>query len=98
LKIVWPTVDFVKECVDGYSAGGSLCFPKKNFKEFLNTFCVYQPSFRRSRIPPHIKTYTRPMQVLESQKEVLYKLPWVILTSSNLSKAAWGCLQKKIHN
>eukprot|EP01126_Amoeba_proteus_P037223 TRINITY_DN3831_c0_g1_i14.p1 TRINITY_DN3831_c0_g1~~TRINITY_DN3831_c0_g1_i14.p1 ORF type:complete len:199 (-),score=52.87 TRINITY_DN3831_c0_g1_i14:155-751(-) len=23
-----------------------------------------------------------------------YELPWVILTSSNLSKAAWGCLQK----
>jgi len=98
IKIVWPTVDFVKECIDGYSAGGSLCFPKHNLKQFLtenNTFCKYEPSFKRSRIPPHIKTYTRPVKVESKQNEVIYKLPWVILTSSNLSKAAWGCLQKK---
>jgi len=35
------------------------------------------------------------VKVESKQKEVVYKLPWVILTSSNLSKAAWGCLQKK---
>jgi len=97
IKIVWPTVDFVKECIDGYSAGGSLCFPKHNLKEFLteNIFCIYEPSFIRSRIPPHIKTYTRSVRVESKKKEIVHKLPWVILTSSNLSKAAWGSLQKK---
>src|SRR5579863_2112406 len=28
IKIVWPTVNFVKNSIDGYKAGSSLCFPK----------------------------------------------------------------------
>ena len=29
LKIVWPTVDFVRNSIDGWRSGGSLCFPHK---------------------------------------------------------------------
>ena len=36
---------------------------------------------------PHIKTYTRVSPNLE-------EIPWFILTSANLSKAAWGRCSK----
>ena len=86
IKIVWPTSNFVKNSIDGYAAGSSLCFPKVNLKPFLKPlFYEYNSSFERKNIPPHIKTYTR---------EVNGNLPWFILTSSNLSMAAWGQLQK----
>ena len=39
----------------------------------------------RTRAPPHIKTYTK---VSEDNKE----LAFFMLTSANLSKAAWGCV------
>jgi len=84
-------VDFVRESIDGYGSGGSLCFPKSNLKDFLlPDFCVYQPAFQRSRIPPHIKTYTH---INNSGEKPI--LDWVILTSKNLSKPAWGSLQKQ---
>uniref|UniRef100_M4B9X5 Tyrosyl-DNA phosphodiesterase n=1 Tax=Hyaloperonospora arabidopsidis (strain Emoy2) TaxID=559515 RepID=M4B9X5_HYAAE len=39
---------------------------------------------------PHIKSYVR----FNPSKEESGELDWAILTSSNLSKAAWGTLQK----
>lgn len=41
----------------------------------------------RSRAPPHIKSYSRwsPDQT---------KMAWFLLTSANLSKAAWGKVNK----
>lgn len=66
VNLVWPTVEFVRNSIDGYNSGGSLCFPVKNLKPFMNErkkfFHLYSPSFGRKMIPPHIKTYT---QVIE---------------------------------
>ena len=41
----------------------------------------------RTRAPPHIKTYTR----TDSSHSTI---PFFILTSANLSKAAWGSVNK----
>jgi len=111
-QFVWPTVDFVRNSVDGYNAGSSLCFGESNLKDFMNDnpfFFKYTPSFHRMRVTPHIKTYTR-IITTSSQPEYSsssssstsssssssssYPLSWVVLTSANLSKAAWGSLQK----
>ena len=45
----------------------------------------YDPHHKNT--PPHIKCYTR----INSQTN---ELAWALLTSCNMSKAAWGCLQK----
>ena len=42
----------------------------------------------RTGAMPHIKTYT---QLSEDRR----RLGWFLLTSANLSKAAWGALEKK---
>lgn len=44
----------------------------------------------RQNAMPHIKTYAR----FEPHEANHGKLDWALLTSSNLSKAAWGALQK----
>ena len=63
LRLAWPTAEFVRCSVDGYSAGGSLCFPLKNYKEPLRSVMrQYQsPSYlpHREHVPPHIKTLCR---------------------------------------
>jgi tyrosyl-DNA phosphodiesterase-1 len=86
-KIIWPTVEFVRESIDGYMSGASLCFSQKNLKpllmKYFHHYIPWQPG--RNKIPPHIKTLTR------ANNE---NLAWVLLTSANLSKAAWGELQK----
>jgi tyrosyl-DNA phosphodiesterase-1 len=118
VQLIWPSVNFVKNCINGYSAGGSLCFPQANLKPFMkDMFYEYKPSKGRQIVPPHIKTYTRLVctektkkshasepakkklktETNESQtepKKYDIELAWVILSSANLSKAAWGALQK----
>lgn len=44
-------------------------------------------SARRERAMPHIKTFTR---ISDNGN-----IAWFLLTSANLSKAAWGALEKK---
>lgn len=62
LELIWPTVQEVRESIEGYAAGGSVCGPHKNVsKDFL------RPLWRRwgcrasgrARAMPHIKSYTR---------------------------------------
>ena len=42
----------------------------------------------RTRAMPHIKTYTRVFE-----EGAIFTLAWMLLTSANMSKAAWGQLQ-----
>ncbi|KAJ3159549.1 tyrosyl-DNA phosphodiesterase 1 [Geranomyces michiganensis] len=93
LKLVFPTVDDVRTSLEGWSGGGSLPFDNKNW-------LIAEPYMRprmhaweatnqgRHRAVPHIKTYTR----INPQTG---EMAWFLLTSANLSKAAWGELQKK---
>ncbi|KAA8519997.1 hypothetical protein F0562_014253 [Nyssa sinensis] len=86
--IIWPTVEDVRCSLEGYAAGNAIPSPQKNVeKEFLKKYWAKWKASHsgRCRAMPHIKTYTR------------YKgqnLAWLLLTSANLSKAAWGALQK----
>jgi hypothetical protein len=88
LRLIWPTVSFVRNSIDGYRSGGSLCFPESNLKDFLRFYQFVAPP-ARSSVPPHIKTVTRANMDSSDQR-----LPWICLTSCNLSKAAWGEMQK----
>lgn len=88
IQFIWPTVNFVKECIDGLSAGTSLCCPSKNMKEFLTPILFkYEGQEGKERVPPHIKTFCR---ISKNSNHI----PWICLTSCNMSKAAWGELQK----
>ncbi|QDZ25463.1 tyrosyl-DNA phosphodiesterase [Chloropicon primus] len=84
LHLVWPTYREVATSLEGLSAGTSIPGAQKNVcKDFL------LPHYRKwgsVRAAPHIKTYMR-----YSGSE----LAWVVVGSHNLSKAAWGCLQKQ---
>ncbi|KAI3863098.1 hypothetical protein MKW98_015556 [Papaver atlanticum] len=87
--IVWPTVEDVRFSLEGYAAGSCIPSPQKNVeKDFLKKYWAKWKADHsgRSRAMPHIKTYTR----YSGQN-----LAWFLLTSANLSKAAWGALQKK---
>ncbi|OMO64913.1 hypothetical protein COLO4_31726 [Corchorus olitorius] len=86
--IVWPTVEDVRCSLEGYAAGSAIPSPIKNVeKAFLKKYWAKWKASDTGRCPamPHIKTFTR----YNGQR-----LAWFLLTSANLSKAAWGALQK----
>lgn len=86
--IVWPTVEDVRCSIEGYAAGSCIPSPQKNVeKDFLRKYWSRWKADHvgRCRAMPHIKTFTR----YNGQN-----IAWFLLTSSNLSKAAWGALQK----
>lgn len=88
IQLVWPTVDFVQHCIDGFAAGSSLCFPEKNLKDFMKPLMYkYEGQEGKEHIPPHIKCFCR---ISKGGNHV----PWICLSSANMSKAAWGELQK----
>ncbi|KAL1355456.1 hypothetical protein HN51_007488 [Arachis hypogaea] len=87
-QIIWPTVEDVRCSLEGYAAGNAIPSPFKNVeKAFLKKYWAKWKADHtgRSRAMPHIKTFTR----YSGQN-----LAWFLLTSANLSKAAWGTLQK----
>lgn len=87
-QIVWPTVEDVRCSLEGYAAGNAIPSPLKNVeKEFLKKYWAKWKATHtgRSRAMPHIKTFAR----YNGQN-----IAWFLLTSANLSKAAWGALQK----
>ncbi|XP_050367388.1 tyrosyl-DNA phosphodiesterase 1 [Argentina anserina] len=87
-RIIWPTVEDVRCSIEGYAAGNAVPSPVKNVeKDFLKKYWARWKASHtgRCRAMPHIKTFTR----YNGQK-----LAWFLLTSANLSKAAWGALQK----
>ncbi|XP_047938783.1 tyrosyl-DNA phosphodiesterase 1 isoform X1 [Salvia hispanica] len=86
--IIWPSVEDVRCSLEGYAAGNAIPSPLKNVeKKFLQKYWARWKSSHagRCRAMPHIKTFMR----YSGQN-----IAWLLLTSSNLSKAAWGALQK----
>jgi tyrosyl-DNA phosphodiesterase-1 len=78
---------------EGWNAGRSVPCPLKNMKPFLHKYLrkwTPPPSLHRQNAMPHIKTYAR-FDPSDSNRGTL---DWALLTSSNLSKAAWGSYQK----
>ncbi|KAG1651256.1 Tyrosyl-DNA phosphodiesterase 1 [Nymphon striatum] len=91
LKLVFPSVDDVRLSLEGYPAGVSLPYSKNTaIKQlYLNSYLHRWKSelHGRTHASPHIKSY---MRVSSDDTE----LAWFLITSANLSKAAWGALEK----
>ena len=87
IRMVWPTVTDVKESLEGWIAGGSLCCDSRNHKDFLRPFYHHWDGHLTGRhhAAPHIKSYSRSLK---------RNAAYVLLTSANMSAAAWGGLQK----
>eukprot|EP00033_Pygsuia_biforma_P004175 GCRY01004582.1.p1 GENE.GCRY01004582.1~~GCRY01004582.1.p1 ORF type:complete len:427 (-),score=66.73 GCRY01004582.1:70-1350(-) len=85
VRIVWPSVNAVRQSFEGYEAGGSLCCNAKNIKPFLRSIMREWDGRLTARqlAMPHIKTYTR-------HSADGSRILWSLLTSANLSKSAWG--------
>ncbi|XP_034947176.1 probable tyrosyl-DNA phosphodiesterase [Chelonus insularis] len=86
-QLVYPSINDYKNSFD--KQVGSCCLPysmKVHTKQtWLNEY-LYQwkaNQKHRSRAMPHSKIYTRISPDLKN-------VPWIVVTSGNLSKAAWG--------
>ncbi|CAK9879662.1 unnamed protein product [Sphagnum jensenii] len=87
-QFIWPTVEDIRCSLEGYAAGNAVPSPQKNVERgFLSKYWSHWQADHsgRSRAMPHIKSYLRYHDQC---------LAWFLLTSSNLSKAAWGSLVK----
>ncbi|KUF64698.1 Tyrosyl-DNA phosphodiesterase 1 [Phytophthora nicotianae] len=93
LHIIWPSVEDVRNSLEGWNSGRSIPCPLKNMKPFLHKYLrKWKPpsELHRQNAMPHIKSYAR----FNPSDDGAGELAWAIVTSSNLSKAAWGTLQK----
>lgn len=89
LKLIYPSFNNVMGSHDGVLGGGCLPYGNQVHQKqgWLQQF-LYQWKANgryRSQAMPHIKTYAR-----WTDK----KLHWFVLTSANVSKAAWGSFNK----
>uniref|UniRef100_UPI00358E0789 tyrosyl-DNA phosphodiesterase 1 isoform X2 n=1 Tax=Myxine glutinosa TaxID=7769 RepID=UPI00358E0789 len=91
LHLVYPSVDNVRTSLEGYPAGGSFPYGQQTAQKqpWLRSYLHrWQADVSgRTRAMPHIKTYLR-MRPDSSE------IAWFMVTSANLSKAAWGALEK----
>ncbi|KAI9136928.1 tyrosyl-DNA phosphodiesterase-domain-containing protein [Paraphysoderma sedebokerense] len=103
--LCFPTVENVRDSIEGWEAGGSLPLSYDNCLKMQDYLPKYMASWvardaGRDFAMPHIKTYTR-LLIPESQSpssqlpETNAFVAWILLTSANLSKAAWGQLINK---
>ncbi|CAI2166709.1 13450_t:CDS:10 [Funneliformis geosporum] len=103
IKLVYPTVENVRDSLEGWTAGQALPFSHENYlkqKYYMQKYLYKWKAIEagRDRAMPHIKTYSR-MKIMPNlttnNSDSNADIAWFLLTSSNLSKAAWGTLQKK---
>ncbi|XP_067942133.1 tyrosyl-DNA phosphodiesterase 1-like [Watersipora subatra] len=91
LRLIYPTVEDVRTSLEGYQAGGSLPFSQLQYngQPYIRSLMhKWKSECRgRTRAAPHIKSYLR----LSPNNAI----PWFLMTSSNLSKAAWGMAEKE---
>ncbi|XP_060612854.2 tyrosyl-DNA phosphodiesterase 1 [Anolis sagrei] len=91
IHLVYPTVENVRRSLEGYPAGGSLPYSIETAKKQLWLHAYFHKwsaeTSGRSRAMPHIKTYMRASPDFQ-------KIAWFLVTSANLSKAAWGGFEK----
>uniref|UniRef100_A0A665W9L0 Tyrosyl-DNA phosphodiesterase 1 n=1 Tax=Echeneis naucrates TaxID=173247 RepID=A0A665W9L0_ECHNA len=91
LHLLYPSVEDVRTSLEGYPAGGSLPYSIQTAQKQLWLHSYFHrwkaDTTGRSHAMPHIKTYMR-------VSPDFTKLAWFLVTSSNLSKAAWGALEK----
>ncbi|XP_045608059.1 probable tyrosyl-DNA phosphodiesterase [Procambarus clarkii] len=92
VNVVYPSEDDVRNSSQGWMGGSCLPYNSATHEKqtwLLQHFHVWRSEKRkRTRVMPHIKTYTRLNKSCSSAQ-------FLLLTSANLSKAAWGMLQKQ---
>jgi len=88
---IYPSVENVRTSFEGYSAGNSLPYMSRTAQKqvYLNKFLHKWKADQvgRTKASPHIKSFAR-------FSDDYKKMYWFLLTSSNLSKAAWGAFEK----
>ncbi|CAN6618988.1 hypothetical protein TRVA0_007S02564 [Trichomonascus vanleenenianus] len=108
LSIVFPTVEQVKQSINGYGSGCALHFKRQTDAQkkqlaYMQARLHRYVAQKAGRQPaaPHIKTYARishRQNDEEAETERLesggIELEWFLLTSANLSKHAWGIIPK----
>ncbi|XP_052888388.1 probable tyrosyl-DNA phosphodiesterase [Anopheles moucheti] len=88
-RMIYPSYSNVRQSHDGLLGGGCLPYVRNThvkqewLKDYLHQWC--SRTRNRNKAMPHIKTYCR------WSHRGLY---WFLLTSANLSKAAWGVYNK----
>ncbi|XP_061819662.1 tyrosyl-DNA phosphodiesterase 1 [Nerophis lumbriciformis] len=91
IHLLYPSVEDVRTSLEGYPAGGSLPYSIQTAQKQLwlhSYFHRWQADATgRTHAMPHIKTYMR-------VSPDFTQLAWFLVTSANLSKAAWGALEK----
>ncbi|XP_075470681.1 tyrosyl-DNA phosphodiesterase 1 isoform X2 [Ascaphus truei] len=91
LHLIYPSVDNVRTSLEGYPAGGSLPYGIQTAQKqpWLHSYFHKwtAETSGRTNAMPHIKTYMRLSPDFQ-------ELAWFVVTSANLSKAAWGSLEK----
>jgi tyrosyl-DNA phosphodiesterase 1 len=102
IDVHFPTEGQVRESVEGWRGGSSIPVPIKNCHEFINCR-LHRWGHRtapgggglgahpRNHAMPHIKSYSRFHRIVGTGGG---SLDWFLLTSSNLSRAAWGEYQR----
>ena len=91
IRLVWPTQDEVRTSWGGWATGCSVPGKYANvmLEHLMHRYYRVGTGEPGARIhTPHIKTFAR-MDVATG------RMAYCLLTSSNMSKAAWGQLQKK---
>ncbi|KAG8459989.1 hypothetical protein KFE25_011038 [Diacronema lutheri] len=90
--IVWPTRDEVRDCHIGWKGGGAIPALRDNVEKVLRDPVARRCLRRwtspchqlgRASVTAHLKSYVR-------FDPVSKRVAWLAMTSSNLSKAAWG--------
>ncbi|KAM9860883.1 tyrosyl-DNA phosphodiesterase 1 [Aulostomus maculatus] len=91
LHLLYPSVEDVRTSLEGYPAGGSLPYSIQTAQKQLWLHSYFHHwkanTTGRTHAMPHIKTYMR-------VSPDFTQLAWFLITSANLSKAAWGALEK----
>ncbi|XP_076597041.1 tyrosyl-DNA phosphodiesterase 1 [Chaetodon auriga] len=91
MHLLYPSVEDVRTSLEGYPAGGSLPYSIQTAQKQLWLHSYFHRwkanATGRSHAMPHIKTYMR-------ASPDFTQLAWFLVTSANLSKAAWGALEK----
>ncbi|KAK2952125.1 putative Tyrosyl-DNA phosphodiesterase 1 [Blattamonas nauphoetae] len=92
LSLIWPTVNSVRRSFFGYDSGGSLCLSKKAVRDFWKEhLCDWDAEVSgRQHLMPHCKFYL-PHRLCGDEEDV----EWIVMTSANLSKSAWGFKTKE---
>lgn len=94
--VVYPTMKTATESYTGREHSGNfLRFERASYEKNHGWFDRYLHDWKsqdagRQRLMPHIKTYTRVYQGTDGET----RIAWYMLTSANLSRAAWGEYQK----